>query len=258
MFFGCSYLALSNDVGCQVFLVHKSVVFAPRIWNDSSTLFLMSNLYYSDTLLGESHIERRGSTGSVVRTPTHNTHLCSTVCSPARNAHHALGSSHTDRSVIFVRLKRICHLVCCTCLTFCCSLTCHLPRAPHLPHSLFLPPRHKNTQHNQNNMINSENTQYIMHISKLPQSTSCAIKNHSGVKTCRVAETRARQLPQQEELREDSRFCRGWWNMRGAFCPGARRVEKVGRQQKSLCCAILGESAGETDIFRNPCGLNHV
>ena len=30
------------------------------------------------------------------RTPTHNTHLCSTVSSQARNASHALGSSHTD------------------------------------------------------------------------------------------------------------------------------------------------------------------
>ena len=45
-------------------------------------------------------------------------------------------------------------------------------------------------------MINSENTQYIMHISKLPQSRSCAIENHSGVKICRVAESRAPQLPQ--------------------------------------------------------------
>ena len=43
-------------------------------------------------------------------------------------------------------------------------------------------------------MINSENTQYVTHISKLPQSTSYAIKNHSGAKTCRVAETRAPQL----------------------------------------------------------------
>ena len=37
----------------------------------------------------------------------------------------------------------------------CCSLTCPLPRALHLPHSLFLL-RHKNTQHNRYNMINSE------------------------------------------------------------------------------------------------------
>ena len=51
------------------------------------------------------------SPGGVDRTPTHNTHLCSTVCSQARNAHHALGSGHTGCSVIFVRLKRIRHLV---------------------------------------------------------------------------------------------------------------------------------------------------
>ena len=41
---------------------------------------------------------------SVDRTPIHKAHLRSTVCSQARNAHHALGSSHTDCSVIFVRL----------------------------------------------------------------------------------------------------------------------------------------------------------
>ena len=34
----------------------------------------------------------------------------------------------------------------------------------------------------------NKNAQYIHHISKLIQSTSCAIKNHSGVKTCRMAE----------------------------------------------------------------------
>ena len=48
---------------------------------------------------------------SVDSTPTHNTHLCSTVCSQARNAHHALGSSNHGLHFIFVRLKRICHLV---------------------------------------------------------------------------------------------------------------------------------------------------
>ena len=45
-------------------------------------------------LRGESFWIERSE--SVDRTPTHNTHLCSTVCSQARNAHHALGSSHTD------------------------------------------------------------------------------------------------------------------------------------------------------------------
>ena len=62
---------------------------------------------------------------------------------------------------IFVRLERICHLVC-TCLILCCSLTCRSLRAPHLPNSLFLPPRYKNTQHNQDNTIYSKNTQYII------------------------------------------------------------------------------------------------
>ena len=130
----------------------------------------------------------------VDRTPNHNTHLC-TVCSQARNASHALGSSHTDCSVIFVRLQRICHLIR-TCLTLCCSLTCRVPRTHDLPHSLFLLPRHKNTQHNRDNMIISKKTQYIMNFTRLSQSTSSAIKDHSGVKTCRVAETRARLLPQ--------------------------------------------------------------
>ena len=88
------------------------------------------------------------------------------------------------------------HLViwCVPCLILGC-LTCLSPRALHLPHSLLLL-RHKNTKHNRYNKSNSENTQYITHISKLPQSTSCAIKNHSGVKTCRVPETGAQQLPQ--------------------------------------------------------------
>ena len=48
---------------------------------------------------------------SVDSTPTHNTHLCSTVCSQARNAHHALGSSNHGLHFISARLKRICHLV---------------------------------------------------------------------------------------------------------------------------------------------------
>ena len=105
--------------------------------------------------------------GGVDRTPTPNTHLCSAVCSQARNANDALGSSNEGLHFIFVRLKRICQVV--------------LHMCP-----LFFLPIHKNTK----------NTKYITHISKLPQSTSCAIKNHPGVKTCRVAETRAQQLPQ--------------------------------------------------------------
>ena len=96
---------------------------------------------------------------------------------------------------IFVRLRRIGHQVR-TCLTLCCSRTCLVPRAHHLPHSLFLLPQHQNTQHHRYNTVTSRNTQYIMNISMLSQSTSSAVKNHSGVKTCRVAETRARHSPQ--------------------------------------------------------------
>ena len=123
------------------------------------------------------------------RTPTHNTHLCSTVCSQARNAHttRLAQELHCHRCAPEKNLV----IWCVPCPILGC-LACLSPRALHLPHSLFLL-RHKNTQHNR---YNSENTQYITHISKLPQSTSCAIKNHSGVKTCTVAETRAPQLPQ--------------------------------------------------------------
>ena len=126
------------------------------------------------------------------RTPTHNKHLCSTVCSQARNA-------HTTR----LAQELHCHLCapekslviwCVTCLILGC-LTCLSLRALHLPHSPFLL-RHQNTQQDRYNKSNSENTPYIPHISKLPQSTICAIEDHSGVQTCRVAETRAPQLPQ--------------------------------------------------------------
>ena len=108
----------------------------------------------------------------------------------------------------FLRLKRICHLVR-TCLTLSCSLTWRLPRAHRLPHSLFLLPRQQNTQHNRNSTTISKNNQDIMNFSRLSQSTSSAIKNHSGVKTCRVAETRARQLSQRapKTFRKRKRPC---------------------------------------------------
>ena len=40
---------------------------------------------------------------------------------------------------------------------------------PHLPDTLFLLPRHQNTQHIRDNMIYSKNTEYIMHISCSPK-----------------------------------------------------------------------------------------
>ena len=133
----------------------------------------------------------------VHKTPTHNTHLCSTVCSQARNAHHAFGSGGSTAQVTRIAFHPCARekspvIWCVACLIFVGrSLTCRLPRAHHLPCSLFLLPRHKNTQHYRYNKSTSKNTQYITHISSHPQLTSCAIKNHSGVKTCRVAETRA-------------------------------------------------------------------
>ena len=79
------------------------------------------------------------------RTPTHKTHLCSTVCSQAGNVYHPLGSSNHGLYFIFVRLKRICHLV---------LHMSHPLLFSRLPHSLFLLPIHKNTK----------NTLYVTHI----------------------------------------------------------------------------------------------
>ena len=95
------------------------------------------------------------------------------------------------------------------CLTLSCSRTCRLPRAHHLPRSFSRLPQHKNMLHKRYNMIHSKNTQHIMHISRLSQLTSSAIKNRSGVKTYKVAGTRARQLPRsgsekQHQLESDT------------------------------------------------------
>ena len=103
------------------------------------------------------------------------------------------GSSHTDCSVIFVLLKKnlssaVAHVSPFVVLS---SLAYH-------EHIIFL--IHSSFYHSSRTRstigttrTTRRTTQYIMHISKLSQSTSCAIKNHSGVKTCRVAETCARQ-----------------------------------------------------------------
>ena len=82
---------------------------------------------------------------------------------------------------ICVRLKRICHPVL-ICLTLCCSFTCRAPRAHHLPHSLFVLPRHQNSHYNRENTMSSKNTWYIITLFKNDQSKSNDIKNHSVVK----------------------------------------------------------------------------
>ena len=139
----------------------------------------------------------RKSTGGVDTTPAHNPHLCSTVCSQARNAHHALGSSNHGLHVIFVRLKRICHMV--LHMSHPCWSLPHLPCTTSTSSSsftlLFLP-RHKNThyvQSGQHDLLH-EHPVHHAHLQALPVDK--LRHQESLVKTCRVAETRARQLPQ--------------------------------------------------------------
>ena len=174
----------------------------------------------------------RKSKGGVDRTFTHNTRRSSTVCSQAQNAHTTRWTQELhfylcapDKSVVIWRVP---------CLIFGC-LTCLSPRALHLPHSLFLL-RHKNTQEDRYNKSKSENTPYIPHISKFPQSTSCTIKNHSGVKTCRVAETRAPQLPHQlsnlwERWRTAGRKSLDSWSPVRSWCL-CSRFPKLGSRAK--------------------------
>ena len=86
-------------------------------------------------------------------------------------------SAHRTLNALGSRRSVICKHLCATKISFVIwCVTCLIHGCSVLPHY--------------------ENTQYVPHISKITQSTSCAIKNHSGVKTCRVAETRALQLPQ--------------------------------------------------------------
>ena len=76
------------------------------------------------------------------RTPTHNTHLCSTVCSQARNAHHALGSREQpkhDLHFIFVRLIRVFVIWCVAHVSSMVALTCLAAiNASHLLHGIRL------------------------------------------------------------------------------------------------------------------------
>ena len=60
---------------------------------------------------------------------------------------------------------------------------------------LFHPQRHWRTHFNRDDTIFSKNTLHIMNNSRLSQST-ININDCSSVKTCRVAETRARYSPQ--------------------------------------------------------------
>ena len=108
----------------RLFQVFEPHVFLARV--RGATLHGGLVVMYVEKHFGQDHFEvsraltnlglvygRLGdkSKANVDRTPTHNAHLCSTVCSQARNASHALGSSNHGLHFIFVRMKRICHLV---------------------------------------------------------------------------------------------------------------------------------------------------
>ena len=113
----------------------------------------------------------RKSTWSVDSTPNHRAHVSSAVCSQARNASHALGSRIAVSSLCAWKESVIgsAHF------HFCCFLTCRLPRVHHLLHSLFFLLRDQNTHCNRDNTIISKNTQYVISLSRISQSTSSAI-----------------------------------------------------------------------------------
>ena len=116
------------------------------------------------------------------RQDTHSQHT-SVQYSPFTSAERIARAWLKNCSVIFVRLKRICHLVR-TCLTLCCSLTCRIPRAHHLPHSLFLLPRHQNTHNDRDNTIFSKNTYTVYRLSRTLSAFGGPKKNHlSGPST---------------------------------------------------------------------------
>ena len=126
----------------------------------------------------------------VDRTPTHKTSVQYSFFTSAERTHNALGS-------------RIAYHLCAPKQAlspgeFHVSSLVASP-AFHHEHFIFLVHLPSMTQEHAAQWVQQEqffeNTQYITHMPKLPQPTSCAIKNHSGVRTCRVAETRAPQLP---------------------------------------------------------------
>ena len=103
----------------------------------------------------------------VDRTPTHNTHLCRTVCSQARNAHTTCLAQ--ELHVIFVRLKRIWS----SSVQHVSSLIVLSPAFHHehflfLIHSSFFDTRTRSTI---GTTRATPRTQNIPHISKLPQPT---------------------------------------------------------------------------------------
>ena len=99
---------------------------------------------------------------------------------------------------IFVRLKRVCHLVR-TCLTLCCSPAVHHEHIFFLTHPSFYHDTKTRTTIGTTRST-PRNTQCIINLCKHARSKSIAITNHSGVKTSRVTEPRAKLSSQPKEL----------------------------------------------------------
>ena len=131
--------------------------------------------------------------------------------------------------------------------------TCRLPRALHLLiHSSLYDTRTRT--HNSTTRTTPRT---------LSQSTSCAIKNHSGVKTCRVAETRARQLPQvmspkSLRLSQGSKiileilsiiWCTGKFGEEDHRAPDHRRSEGIRRERTA---GVPDSQISETSYFQSP------
>ena len=130
--------------------------------------------------------------GGADRTPTHNTHLRSTVCSQARNAHYALGSRPTRSRIALSSLcawKESGHLVLHVSSFVALSLAVHHERIIFLIHSSFY--------HNTRTPWSTPRTPSTSRTSPSSLSWQAAPSRITlSWRPCRVAETRARQLPQ--------------------------------------------------------------
>ena len=138
-------------------------------------------------------------------TSTHNTHLCITVCSQARNAHHALGSSHHGLHFIFVRLKE-------SVIWFAHVSPFVLSPAVYLEHFSFTLPSTTTQEHAAQSVQQDQLQEHALHLEhlqalpadKLRHQGSPWLKNlQSGGKTPRTTTPTGHE---PEELATDSRI----------------------------------------------------
>ena len=181
-----------------------------------------ANMYGNETDMHES---------SVDRTPTHKTHLCSTVSSQARAA-----------QLMRLAQELLCHL--CSLKQVLSSGVTHvsstvvLSRAFLHEHFLFL---HLPV------LPHTENIQYIPHISKLRQSTSFAVKNHSGVKSGGNPRTTTPTGCEPKELATVSRI-EAYSGEEDHRAPITEDVEEFGEKRTA---GVLDSKLSETSYFQS-------